>query len=279
MPDPSPPPPPDRTIDAELRDSGSYARKQLGGRFWFLSWSHGSRFRLGRRLAAPFAGGRLLDYGCGDGAFLATVRDLFPEAVGADVSEDHLRECRVRFASVPGYSFRHCSELADPAHTGAYALVTCMEVMEHCVPEVARAVIADLRRLVAPTGTALVSVPIETGPSLVVKQLLRRAAGWWGLGDYRHTEHYRFGEFWQMVFATDRSAIDRPVYGADAARGEPGYHGHKGFNWRALRRQLAGPFEVCRTSFSPLGWLGGLVSSQAWFACRPRAEPGSINGV
>src|SRR5689334_11293876 len=86
----------------QLLAGGAYARKQLYCKDRIVAWSHGSRFHTGRRLAEAFAGApppspspaagggegggaRLLDYGCGDGTFLALVHDLFPEAVGADL--------------------------------------------------------------------------------------------------------------------------------------------------------------------------------------------------
>ena len=66
----------------QLLAGGAYARKQLYCKDRIVAWSHGSRFRTGRRLAEAFAGvppasaspaagggegggARLLDYGCG----------------------------------------------------------------------------------------------------------------------------------------------------------------------------------------------------------------------
>jgi 2-polyprenyl-3-methyl-5-hydroxy-6-metoxy-1,4-benzoquinol methylase len=54
--------------------SGHYARKQLHGAAWFITWSHRRRFQLACRLAAEFHGRRLLDYGCGGGTFIADFR-------------------------------------------------------------------------------------------------------------------------------------------------------------------------------------------------------------
>src|SRR5438128_253860 len=88
----------------KLIGAGTYAGKQLLCKDRVVAWSHARRFRLGRKLAQPYAGRTLLDYGCGDGTFLAMVGDLFPEAVGADVDPKQITDCRTRFGELPGLS-------------------------------------------------------------------------------------------------------------------------------------------------------------------------------
>jgi hypothetical protein len=146
-----------------------------------------------------------------------------------------------------------------------------MEVLEHCTPPAVEKVIGELRRLVAPGGTVIVSVPVETGPALVGKQLYRRLAARRGLEGYRQRETYSAAELSRMLLAGSGTAIERPVYSSPFASGEQNlYHGHKGFNWRALRRRLQRDFVLRRTRFSPLPALGPLFNSQAWFILTPR---------
>ena len=57
-------------VDPALRE-GHYATKQIFCRDPLIAWSHRRRFEVGLRLAARFAGQSVLDYGCGDGTFLA----------------------------------------------------------------------------------------------------------------------------------------------------------------------------------------------------------------
>jgi hypothetical protein len=135
------------------------------------------------------------------------------------------------------------------------------------VPDRTEKVIADLRHLVARDGIALISVPIEIGPTLIGKYILRMMAAWRHLGDYNFNEIYTPVELATMVFAGERTSIPREVHlGND---GKPSYV-HKGFNWRALRRRLQDTFEVRQTRFSPMEFLRGYASSQAWFVCSPR---------
>jgi hypothetical protein len=37
-----------------------------------------------------------------------------------------------------------------------------------------------------------------------------------------------------------------------------------------VRLELLERFEIAEIRFSPLPWLHGLLSSQAWFVCRPK---------
>lgn len=233
---------------------GHYARKQLFCRSTIIAWSHKSRFRLARRLVEPYAGRRLLDYGCGDGTFLAEVHDLFPTAVGADIDLNQALDCQTRFADVSGLSFVLTNDLAGAAHAGAYRVVTCMEVLEHCVDQDRDQLLVALGRLVSPAGVLVISVPIEIGPTLIGKQIVRTLAGWRGLGDYKYDERYTTYELFRMVFAGERTAIARTLYSNGNGSG---FHAHKGFNWRTLRMRLREHFNVRQVRFSR--WAGWVV--------------------
>ncbi|GAC1336998.1 MAG: hypothetical protein NVSMB14_04480 [Isosphaeraceae bacterium] len=249
---------------------GGYADKFKRNRI--LNWSHGSRFETGRRLVEPFAGRRLLDYGCGDGIFLAKVLDLFPDAVGVDVDPKQNADCRARFAEIaPKITFLDVEpDLDDPRHDHAYDIITCMETLEHCPDDVVDQILDLLARLVAPEGTIIISVPIEIGFSLFAKEFLRSIIGL-KIKDYSSRRRYRPAEMFKMVFAGENTAIERPSYLDEF---EPGqfsrHHDHKGFNWKALRRKIRERFELRRLRFTPLGWTRGWLSSQVWFICRAR---------
>ncbi|HLM67139.1 MAG TPA: class I SAM-dependent methyltransferase [Longimicrobium sp.] len=257
------------TDGADALRSGEYARKQLFGR-GLIGWSHARRFHAARKVVQPFAGAPLLDYGCGDGTFLALVRDLFPRAVGAEIDPALVEDARRRFGEVGGARFIHTSEV--PAlKDGSFGVVTCMEVLEHCTAEVADGVIRELRRLVSADGVVIVSVPVETGAALLVKTAARAAAGLRGVSGYQDRERHSAGELARMVFAGARTRIDRPVYETRFPDGAPNrYHGHKGFNWRLLAERLGRDFYLRDVRFSPVPVLGSLLNSQVWMTCVPR---------
>lgn len=257
---------------ADALSGGAYARKQIFSRSRLVAWSHGSRFAVAGALVSPYAGGRLLDYGCGDGTFVAMVHDRFARAIGTDMDATQLADCAARFRHLSSVEFLPLAAVdADPRHAGAYGVVTCMEVLEHCVGEERARVVDRLRRLVAADGHVVISVPIETGLSLPAKQAARRLAGWRAIGDYRHTERYTWRELARMTCARPGTEIARPVYEGVGANGDRYvYHGHKGFNWRAVVTEVGRRFAIEEYRYSPMPWLRGHLNSQVWFICRPR---------
>jgi SAM-dependent methyltransferase len=248
---------------------GHYAQKQLLSSSGLVRWSHGSRFRLARALVEPFAGRRLLDYGCGDGTFLALVHDLFPHALGVDVDAGQIADCARRFADAPGVSFLTTDRLADPAHAGRYDIVACMEVLEHCPDDIQTVVLDQMRDVTAAGGTVVISVPIEIGPTLAAKQAARGLIALGGLKEYSTRERYAPGELMRMVFAGPGTGFPREEYAGSDSSGRPSrFTGHKGFNWKTLERAIGDRFSIQRRLFSPMPLLGSLLNSQVWFVCR-----------
>lgn len=247
-------------------EGGRFYKKQQLSPSRVVAFSHRSRFGMARRLVAPQAGKRLLDYGCGDGTFISESADLFPDAVGADISSVQIEDCVRRLGNVASLRFVHTSDLVAPEFAGQFDIATCMETLEHCPEPELREALSALLRLVKPGGTIVISVPIEIGPTLLAKQVIRRALGWRGVGDYRYTEAYTGRELLKMTFASAETEIERPLY-------ESNEHPHKGFNWRALERRLRSLMEVRHLHFSPFPWSAGWVSSQVWFVCRTPLGP------
>jgi SAM-dependent methyltransferase len=250
-------------LDTNLLKTGDYARKQIFCRSSVVRWSHGSRFELARRLVQG-RGGRLLDYGCGDGTFVAMVHDSFREALGVDVDAAQVQECMRRLGAMPNLRFAMTADMAHPSEARQWDVVTCMEVLEHCLEDERRRVLDELARLVAPQGAVVISVPIEVGPSLIGKQFFRALAGLRRLGDYQYRERYGPGE---LVRAAAGGAVSRPSYEGVGAQGVYRYHGHKGFDFRTLEREIRARFRIEQRLFTPMPWLGPVLNSQVWFVC------------
>lgn len=247
-------------------EMGHYFRKQIGSRSWLISWSHASRFRVAMELAKPFAGLRLLDYGCGDGTFLGMLvaqpyRPAF--CVGADLDDGQVDDCNNRFSSENALHFSRIDSLRSESDIKSFDAIFCMEVMEHVVD--LEPLFNDWKEMAKAGAAIIVSVPVETGIALVVKQVARLIAGWRGIGDYPGSTPYTWFEFAKSIFAGKRQHIYRPVHGAE--RGTPGYC-HKGFNWKWLEGELRKHFKVERVQSSPLTWLPAGLGSQVWFVLR-----------
>ena len=248
---------------------GHYAAQQIYCRDRLIAWAHRRRYATGLRLASMFRGRRLLDYGCGDGTFLAMLcagGDRPAIAVGAELDDAQVMDCRTRLAGLSGVSFERIASLDRDAHRGAYDGIVCMEVLEHVVD--LDAVIDRLHRVLADTGTLIVSVPVETGLPLLIKQTARRIAGWRGIGEYRHTSSYTIREYIAGVFAGRRPHMRRPIYN-QSGTGVP-FHDHKGFNWKALADRLARRFAIERTMASPFAVLGPHFGGQVWLVARKK---------
>jgi len=254
--------------DSDVLRQGHYAAKQIFCRDRVIAWSHRRRFETGLRLARRFKGRRVLDYGCGDGTFLALLdaTDAAPShALGVELDNVQVRDCQARFADRARLRFGLIAELDDEFHRERYDGVACMEVLEHVVA--LDAVIERLWRVLSPDGTLIVSVPVETGIPLLVKQAARRVAGWRGIGDYPGTSPYAPREYIASVFAGRRPHLERPVYGTG---GSSPFHDHKGFNWMAMRDRLEERFVVERTCASPVRCLSPHLGTQAWFVMRKK---------
>jgi SAM-dependent methyltransferase len=257
-------------LDETLRQ-GHYAAKQIFCKDRLIAWSHRRRFEIGLDLARSCRGKRLLDYGCGDGTFLALLNarpDAPAEGVGAELDPFQVTDCRARLGGRPGLRFVSIGELDGPEHQGRYDAVMCMEVLEHVVA--LDAIVERLSSLLAPGGRLMVSVPIETGLPLLLKQAARRIAGWRGIGDYPGTSPYTAAEYWASVFAGRRQHLQRRVYNSD---GPMPFHDHKGFNWMTLRARLTRQFVIERAVASPIPWLGPHLATQVWFVARAGAAP------
>lgn len=249
--------------------SGDYARKQIYCPDPVVAWSHGRRFSLAARLAAENPGTRLLDFGCGDGTFVALTHGAVRDAVAADVDERQLEDCRRRLHTLTNVRFLSTATLDAEEHRRAYDVVTCMEVLEHCVDVERRRVLDTLARLCRPGGRIIISVPIEVGPALAGKQLFRALAAFRGLGDYRHRETYTAAELARALLA--RPNLARAEYEVDGETGPIRYCGHKGFDWRTLQCEVAERMCLERRMFTPMPMLGPVMNSQVWFVCTPQA--------
>lgn len=129
----------------------------------------------GRRdflLAHVEPGQRVLDLGCGEGVFAAALAAAGARPIAVDVADEPLRRLRARFPQVEDVRRAQAGE-ALPLDDGEVDAAWAGEVLEH-VHDVG-ALATELRRVVKPGGTLLVTTP-DHPRRLLVKFALRPRA-------------------------------------------------------------------------------------------------------
>lgn len=104
----------------------------------------------------PAGGARHLDFGCGDGRFLAGLRNKgIRWIVGVDVSRDAVRLAKARCADA---EIMHVDgRAALPFADGEFSSISLLDVLEHV--DEPDALLAELGRVLQAEGTLIVTVP------------------------------------------------------------------------------------------------------------------------
>jgi SAM-dependent methyltransferase len=225
-----------------------YDQQTIASRSGIKRWSHARRFELACELLAPRPGERILDYGTGDATLLNLLGERQPSAVLVGF-EPFMTEAARRNAPA------RATILSSPEGLTGFDKVACLEVLEHVAEPALTSAIDTMMSALRPGGMMVVSVPIEVGPSALVKTLVRAAVG----APHPNT----------TVGSTLLSVLGRT--NAITRRAQGGYIGsHVGFDWRALRQKLLRRgLREKRIVFSPVRQLGGLLNSQVTMLLAP----------
>ena len=142
--------------------------------------------RLVRRRHPPPDGGRILDIGCGTGAQLAGYTDEGLTLAGVDRSEAMLEKARARIGSEADLRLGSATDL--PFEDDSFDQVLMSLVLHEMAPEVRLAVMREARRVLAPSGQALV-VEFGVEPMDVRGRILRAIS--WPLERLAGAQHFR----------------------------------------------------------------------------------------
>lgn len=165
-----------------------------------------------RGLVGP--GSRVLDIGCGPGMMaieLAATIGPEGEYVGSDIHAPSIRWCRRRFGGDPRLRF----ELAGagnarlPADSSREDLVLAKSLFTHLTEEEARACLAEIRRVLAPGGTALVTAFLFDGAAGAAA-----ASGYFPFPAADGSSRWRWKARPRSAIAFDRSRFEGLVSGA-----------------------------------------------------------------
>jgi SAM-dependent methyltransferase len=231
--------------------AGYYDRIFRGGSA-LTRWAHHARRDAVLKLIGDQVFESAADVGCADGWLLRDLYDhgVIKGGVGIDNEPEMLEAGRTRSTAQPELFFTTPED--ENLSQGSFDLVCCLETLEHV--EDVDAVVRQIAGLVRSGGIVVVSVPIEVGPALFVKQTGR----WWAnrLTDYGY-ERYSWQELQQAGLRWDASKLTRT-----------NIYSHKGFDYREVRAMLSGRFELVRSVYSPLPWTGPWGASTVFWMLR-----------
>jgi SAM-dependent methyltransferase len=114
---------------------------------------HLSRYRFAQQFAAD---ARVLDVACGSGFGLSLLGECARLTVGVEIDGEAARQARSRARS-DSQAVARADGCRLPFHSGSFSLITSFETLEH-LHERPR-FLGELRRVLAPGGTALISTP------------------------------------------------------------------------------------------------------------------------
>lgn len=178
-------------------------------------------------------GGAVAEIGCGEGYLIPTLSKYFDRVVAVDVSEKMLNAARSHF-SFPNTTFVS-DDITSPQHpeliAAQYDWVICLEVLEHLLKWDAG--VYNLIRLLRPSGTLLLSMPVEVGLPLLLKEMGRAVC-------YGRGSGWKWNQFVRKLFGS-RFSVPREDYGS-----------HMGFDYREVLLRFQGfSVEVKNISFFP----------------------------
>lgn len=141
---------------------------------------------------------RSLEIGCGYGRLTPTFAEFSAEHIAVDINPDALAKARQAY---PDYDFRPASANELPFPDSQFDLVTTWTVLQHIPPDRIGVACAELRRVLAPSGTLLLCEETR----LADQPLIRRPHTW-----HRNSEDYQkmFAPL-EQIYSSDIDEISR----------------------------------------------------------------------
>jgi len=179
-----------RTTDesfAKYAVAGAYHWHAVGGHWWKHHAFTAERYRRTLAAAGDLSGKRVLDFGCGDGAFLGLVSKAVGEtgaAVGYDPNDEG-RRLAVHMLAKHGLRAEVVGETKS-LKDASFDVVFCNEVIEHVHEPLE--LLVELHRLLKPGGTAVVTTPVRLHETPE---------------DANHVQEWFFNEFRELIQRSD----------------------------------------------------------------------------
>ena len=149
----------------------------------------------------------VLEIGCWQGHLLPTLLKHCSRVVAIDNDAASMIDVVGGFSTTLQLALNLCyAESADvsrlvvakadgaelPCRDSVFDAVFCLDTLPYAEAAKKRSIIAEVARVLKADGTAVFTLPIELGPSLLVRECLRIALG-------THRDRYSWHEFWSAV--------------------------------------------------------------------------------
>ena len=217
--------------------SREYARQTVDNPNPIARFSHRSRHRVSVDLAVQHLppGGTVVDFGANGGLLLERVGEARQDVtlVGIDPYHD-IESDRI----INGDSL-------DEVETSSVDVLGSFETLEHLFDDDLAAFFEGAERVLRPGGEIIVTVPIMFGLALPIKELSRSIL------------HRRRSDTSLRDIA--RGTLGRPIERTPYRR-----RSHRGFDFRALRSEIAAHFDVTDQFHLPFRVLRGGQTRKQW---------------
>jgi SAM-dependent methyltransferase len=187
--------------------------------------------------------GTVVDFGAGPGLFLHTLGEQRPDVtlVGHDPY------------MAPAFPEVKYAESLAGVTPHSVDVLTAFEVCEHLYANELDALLDDASRILKPTGSLVISVPIMYGLAIAPK------VSNWMIRSRSLKSEYTPGE------------VLKAMIGMPVSRPQDPRVTHKGFDFRELRDLVSERFVIDAVHLSPVPHMPWWMSSQYFMICRPRA--------
>lgn len=244
----------------------SYAEQTYASPYAIVRLPHLIRYKKAAEIIHQYAPQSVLDYGAGDGhLFLELTKD-----------QSHLPSRMVALEPMPSMADAIAQMVAsltrgetisvvrdsDELGNQKFDFITCFGVLEH-MPLLERYKFYDLcKTRLTRGGLCLIDVPVEAGPTLLIKHLGRV------LLKGRHSE-YKFFELLRIIMLG--MVFDPARFDSNSL--STWIQNHKGFDYRLLRQELEhNCLSVVRRYVTPFGRLPAWMCNQeVYYLVRPNA--------
>ena len=193
---------------------------------------------------------KVVDIGCGTGNLykLLSEKGFNIDYIGIEPTENFSSYCISKYGKNPDFKLiKGMAEniINDIEGVDIYiALETFEHIPEHIVTQLLQMISKKQPRILA------CSVPIEIGPSIIIKNIGSKIMGYMRYKEYKWIE-----TFWAGIYQLDKIP-PHDIY-------------HKGFDWRWLKHTIRQSMIITKSSTSPFPIVPAAFAPSICFKARP----------